>query len=144
MHSKKTFLHAEKLRDLNSSAVIVGVSVAEREILVPVVRCAVFVAVRADVPDDFFVCCGTSRVVTRFALFVVVFLDWILLAVRADNVLFTAFFSVWFLLIMFAPVSVRADTCLVVLRSRTVAFCLSISVERDTPSCFLGVVILDF
>ena len=40
--------------------------------------------------------------------------------------------------------SVRADTCFVVLRSRTDVFVLSMSVERDAVSCFFCVVILDF
>ena len=74
MHSKKTFLHAEKLRDLNSSAVIVGVSVALREILAFVVRFAALVAVRADVPDDFVAGCVVARFVTRLVLVVLMFL----------------------------------------------------------------------
>jgi hypothetical protein len=91
IHPKNTFLHAEKLRDLNSSVAFVLSSVAERDI----VRFAVFVATRA---DDLFAVCGVLRVVTRLVLFVLFALDWILDVVRADKFLFAGVFSVGVLL----------------------------------------------
>ena len=66
-------------------------------------------------------------------------------AVRADRLFCWFFLSVVFLLITFVLLSVRADTCFVALRSRTVVLFFSVSIVRDAVPCFFcAVVISDF
>ena len=56
--------------------------------------------------------------------------------VRADKLFVADFLVFAFLSITAVLLSVRADTCFVVLRSRTDVFVLSMSVVRDTALCF--------